>query len=50
MSVEPDGKIIHVVFENKDSRTTTKFDFHKANCAPYSVSSVPSVVKLFPLQ
>jgi hypothetical protein len=29
MTVAPDGKTIHVVFENKDSGTTTNFDFHK---------------------
>ena len=29
MTVAPDGKSIHVVFENKDAGTTTNFDFHK---------------------
>jgi hypothetical protein len=29
MSVAHDGKTIHVVFENKDSHTTTTFDFQK---------------------
>jgi hypothetical protein len=29
MTVAPDGKSIHVVFENKDTGTTTNFDFHK---------------------
>lgn len=29
MTVAPDGKTIHVVFENKDAGTTTNFDFHK---------------------
>jgi len=29
LSVAPDGKTLHVVFENKDASTTTTFDFHK---------------------
>ena len=29
MTVAPDGKSIHVVFENKDAGTTMTFDFHK---------------------
>ncbi|HTT21836.1 MAG TPA: hypothetical protein VMG82_23105 [Candidatus Sulfotelmatobacter sp.] len=29
MTVAPDGKTIHVVFENKDAGTTTTFDFHR---------------------
>ena len=29
LAVAPDGKTIHVVFENKDAGTTTNFDFHK---------------------
>lgn len=29
MTVAPDGKSIHVVFENKDAGTITNFDFHK---------------------
>jgi len=29
LSVAPDGKILHVVFENKDAGTTTTFDFHR---------------------
>jgi len=29
LSVAPDGKTLHVLFENKDAGTTTVFDFHK---------------------
>jgi hypothetical protein len=29
LTVSPDGKTLHVVFENKDSGTTTTFDFHR---------------------
>jgi hypothetical protein len=29
LSVAPDGKTLHVVFENKDAGTTTTFDFHR---------------------
>jgi hypothetical protein len=29
LSVAPDGKTLHVVFENKDAGTTTNFDFHR---------------------
>jgi hypothetical protein len=29
LSVASDGKSLHVVFENKDSGTTTEFDFHR---------------------
>jgi hypothetical protein len=29
LSVAPDGKTLHVVFENKDAGTSTTFDFHK---------------------
>jgi hypothetical protein len=29
MTADPDGKTIHVVFENKDAGTTTRFDFHR---------------------
>ena len=29
MTADPDGKTIHVVFENKDAGTTTTFDFHR---------------------
>lgn len=29
LQVAPDGKTLHVVFENKDAGTTTNFDFHK---------------------
>jgi hypothetical protein len=29
MTVAPDGKTIHVIFENKDTGTTTTFDFHR---------------------
>jgi hypothetical protein len=29
LSVAPDGKTLHVLFENKEAGTTTTFDFHK---------------------
>ena len=29
MTADPDGKTLHVVFENKDAGTTTTFDFHR---------------------
>jgi len=29
MTADPDGKTIHVVFENKDAGTTATFDFHR---------------------
>lgn len=29
MTADPDGKTIHVVFENKDAGTTTIFEFHR---------------------
>ena len=29
MTADPDGKTIHVVFENKDTGTTTRYDFHR---------------------
>ena len=29
MTADPDGKTLHVVFENKDAGTTTNFDFHR---------------------
>lgn len=29
LAVAPDGKTLHVIFENKDAGTTTTFDFHK---------------------
>jgi hypothetical protein len=29
LSVAPDGKTLHVIFENKDAGTTTTFDFHR---------------------
>jgi hypothetical protein len=29
LTVAPDGKTLHVVFENKDAGTTTAFDFHR---------------------
>ena len=29
MTADPDGKTIHVVFENKVAGTTMRFDFHK---------------------
>lgn len=29
MTADPDGKAIHVIFENKDAVTTTRFDFHR---------------------
>jgi len=29
LSVAPDGKTLHVTFENKDAGTTTTFDFHR---------------------
>ena len=29
MTVDPDGKTIHVIFENKDAGITTTFDFHR---------------------
>jgi hypothetical protein len=29
LSVAPDGKTLHVVFENKDAGTTTTFEFHR---------------------
>ncbi|HKF06486.1 MAG TPA: hypothetical protein VKB49_29480 [Candidatus Sulfotelmatobacter sp.] len=29
LTADPDGKTIHVAFENKDAGTTSKFDFHR---------------------
>jgi len=29
LSVTPDGKLIHAVFENKEGNTKTTFDFEK---------------------
>jgi hypothetical protein len=29
LSVAPDGRTLHVLFENKDAGTTTTFDFHR---------------------